>query len=239
MKRPWAKFYYGDWRNDPLLRMCGLTARGLWIEMIALMHQAEPYGHLIVNGRPPTDAQLAIQVGAPEVHLPALLVELESAGVFSRTRTGVIYSRRMTREDKHRKDGERSAQTGEIPGSRRHRQRTEKPPEILPPPPVVSRVVDQPPAPQKLEARKINTKEIIDSLGAISRGKRLGPNYDDPAERKARWQQKMFEEVRKRLPSKNAELIIEGYMSGEREAIEFIEEVDASVKARRAAGAGR
>jgi hypothetical protein len=72
------------------------------MEMLALMHEADPYGHLLINGRPPTDTQLAIQAGAPEAQIPALLVELESAGVFSKTRTGVVYSRRMTRDEKKR-----------------------------------------------------------------------------------------------------------------------------------------
>ena len=64
--------------------------------MIALMHEATPYGHLLVSGRSPTDAQLAVLVGATPDQIPELLGELESAGVFSRTREGVIYSRKMT-----------------------------------------------------------------------------------------------------------------------------------------------
>lgn len=240
MKRPWTKWYWADWRSDPRLRMCGLAARGLWAEMLALMHEAEPYGHLLISGRPPTDTQLAILAGAPESHIPALLVELGSAGVFSKTRSGVIYSRRMTRDEKRRLDGEKSGPKprgeGQIEGSRRNRQAPVTPREKPPPSPVVMGVASQPPSPQKLEARiRVDTREIINSLGAISRGKHLGPNYNDPAERKARWQQKMFEEVRRRLPTKNAEIIIEGYLSGEREALEFIESVDASVKARKAA----
>lgn len=40
MSDPWLKFYPTDWRSDPALKMCSLAARGLWIEMIALMHEA-------------------------------------------------------------------------------------------------------------------------------------------------------------------------------------------------------
>ena len=99
-KNPWMKFYPSDWRADPRLRMCSLAARGLWMEMLALMHEAEQYGHLLVSGLAPTDAQLAVLAGAPSDQIPGLLGELESAGVFSRTRKGVIYSRRMTRDAK-------------------------------------------------------------------------------------------------------------------------------------------
>ena len=100
MADPWIKFYPTDWRSDPALRMCSMAARGLWIEMIALMHEATPYGHLLVSGRSPTDAQLAVLAGAPSDQIPELLGELDSAGVFSRTREGVIYSRKMTRTAK-------------------------------------------------------------------------------------------------------------------------------------------
>jgi hypothetical protein len=77
--------------------MCRLSARGLWIEMIALMHEATPYGHLLVSGRSPTDAQLAVLAGTSPDQITELLGELDAAGVFSRTREGVIYSRKMTR----------------------------------------------------------------------------------------------------------------------------------------------
>ena len=100
MSDPWLKFYPTDWRSDPALRMCSLAARGLWIEMIALMHEAVPYGHLLVSDRPPTDAQLAVLAGAPSDQITDALGELEAAGVFSRTRKGVIYSRRMIRDAK-------------------------------------------------------------------------------------------------------------------------------------------
>ena len=100
MSSPWLKFYPTDWRSDPALRMCGLAARGLWIEMLALMHEATPYGHLLVSGRSPTDTQIAVLAGAPSDQITDLIGELEAAGVFSRTKDGVIYSRKMTRMQK-------------------------------------------------------------------------------------------------------------------------------------------
>lgn len=92
---PWFKFYPADWRGEASLRAVSMAARGLWIEMLCLMHEAEPRGHLLLNGRPVTDAQLASLAGVPSDIAQALLGELEGAGTFSRTRAGVIYSRRM------------------------------------------------------------------------------------------------------------------------------------------------
>ena len=99
-KNPWAKFYFSDWRSDACVRLCSLAARGLWMEMLGIMHDAEPYGHLLVNGKTLTNRQLANQVGGgiTEQDIINLLSELEEAGVFSRTTEGVIYSRRMVRD---------------------------------------------------------------------------------------------------------------------------------------------
>jgi hypothetical protein len=97
---PWMKFYPADWRSDPTLRAVSLCARGLWIECIALMHEADPYGFLCLNGKPMTPAVLAKQAGCGVEEVERLLSELEEAGVFSRNKAGTIYSRRMVRDEK-------------------------------------------------------------------------------------------------------------------------------------------
>jgi hypothetical protein len=93
------KFFPTDWRADPALRSCGLAARGLWIEMLALMHEAEPRGYLLVRGKPPTPRQLANLVGGctPD-EVVALMAELDEAGVYSINREGVIFSRKMAKD---------------------------------------------------------------------------------------------------------------------------------------------
>ncbi|MFA6134710.1 MAG: hypothetical protein WC869_11910 [Phycisphaerae bacterium] len=92
------KWYPADWRSDPSLRMCGFAARGLWADLLALMHEAEPYGCLLVNGKPPSPAQLAAMLGGTARQVETLMAELEAAGVFSRDDEGVVYSRRMVRD---------------------------------------------------------------------------------------------------------------------------------------------
>jgi hypothetical protein len=99
-KRPAFQFYPGDWRRDTALQSCSLEARGLWVEMLCLMHDAAPYGFLRVGEKVITVPMLARMVGGgdPE-HVAALLGELETAGVFSRADDGAIFSRRMIRDD--------------------------------------------------------------------------------------------------------------------------------------------
>lgn len=128
-RQPWMKFYPSDWQSDPALRVCSLAARGLWAEMMAIAHQATPYGHVIVNGRPPTDAQMAILVGSTPKEVCKLTTELEGAGVFSRLDDGTIYSRRMTRD---RIKAERDREFGKIGGNPKLKAQhnpTDKPPD--------------------------------------------------------------------------------------------------------------
>jgi hypothetical protein len=89
------KFYPADWQADEGLRQCSLASRGLWIEMIAMMHKSAVYGHLLIAGVAPTEQQIAMAVGADLKSVKAGITELESWRVFSRNDAGVIYSRRM------------------------------------------------------------------------------------------------------------------------------------------------
>lgn len=105
MSHRWIKFWPADWKGDPALRMCSLAARGLWIELLSIAHEAEPYGHVLVSSRAPTPRQIAQIVGASERDVVKLLAELEEAGVFSRTDAGVIFSRRMVRDHGKSEEG--------------------------------------------------------------------------------------------------------------------------------------
>jgi hypothetical protein len=68
------------------------------MDMLSLMHDADPYGHLLINGNMPSPSELARMLGGALKEVNKLLVELEQKGVFSRTDEGVIYSRRMVRD---------------------------------------------------------------------------------------------------------------------------------------------
>lgn len=106
MTEPWFKFFPTDWRGDAKLRMCSIAARGLWAEMLCVMHEADPYGHLMVNGQAVAPAQMAALAGITAKECTKLTAELGAAGVYSTTDAGVIFSRRMVR-DKARKETNR------------------------------------------------------------------------------------------------------------------------------------
>lgn len=108
MSAPWIKFYPRDWRGDQALRACSVASRGLWMEMLCIMHEASPYGHLVLGGSAVSGDVLARMSGLGAEECGALLAELESAGVFSRTRKGVIYSRRMIKDKSRSEKGRKS-----------------------------------------------------------------------------------------------------------------------------------
>lgn len=98
MKRPAFQFYPADWRKHSALQLCSISARGLWWEMICLMHEANPYGHLVAGGQNITVAQLARLVGESTKDVTKWLEELRRGEIFSVTDAGIIYSRRMVRD---------------------------------------------------------------------------------------------------------------------------------------------
>ena len=62
-KRPSFQFYPGDWLRSTDLRSCSVLARGLWIDMICLMHEGSEYGFLKVGKKVILPANLATMVG--------------------------------------------------------------------------------------------------------------------------------------------------------------------------------
>lgn len=101
-KLPAMQFYPGDWLKDPNLRGVSLAAKGLWIDMLCLMHESDRRGYLLNNGKPITQDKLARMTGSSSEEVSQCLGELEDSGVFSCTPHGCIYSRRMVRDEERR-----------------------------------------------------------------------------------------------------------------------------------------
>jgi len=102
MKRPAFQFYPADWRKDAALQSCSLAAQGLWVNMMCIAHECEPYGHLTINGNPMQPGQIARLVGLSAKECSALLKELHDCGVASIAECGSIFSRRMVRDEEIR-----------------------------------------------------------------------------------------------------------------------------------------
>lgn len=101
-KLPAILFYTGDWMKAPEVRALSYAAKGLWIDMLCIMSEATPRGYLTLNATPLELDTLARMTGGSTAEVSRLVTELESAGVFSRDRHGILYSRRMVRDEKDR-----------------------------------------------------------------------------------------------------------------------------------------
>ena len=112
---PWMMFYPGDWLSDAVAG-CSPAAKGIWIDMLCVMHGSQRYGYLESEGKPIPDELMFRRCGCASVEeYRNLLAELFAAAVPSRTEAGVIYSRRMARDQEARDSTAKRV--------RRHRER--------------------------------------------------------------------------------------------------------------------
>jgi hypothetical protein len=98
-KSPGFWFFTGDWLKDPELRFCSIFARGLLVDLLCILFEANERGYASKpDGTPRSDAEIvsAVSGGSVDEKLSAL-AELECSGVLSRDNRGVLYSRRLAR----------------------------------------------------------------------------------------------------------------------------------------------
>lgn len=99
-KLPFLKFFPNDWLAEPTIRVCSVAARGLWMDMLSLMHLSPRRGYLLAaTGSPISPEQLARLTGCSADEVTRLLAELTSSGACSCTDDGTLYNRRMVREE--------------------------------------------------------------------------------------------------------------------------------------------
>lgn len=117
MKRPAFQFYAADWRGNAKLRRCTHAERGIWIEVMCLMHDSEEYGVLrwplkdiaqAVNCRMPELRSIVAKdvLKGSEEQIDALIYTPRHAGkdgepvILLPHQTGPIwYSSRMVRDE--------------------------------------------------------------------------------------------------------------------------------------------
>lgn len=103
-KLPAFQFYPGDWRKDPGVQSLSFHDRGVWFEIICLMHESERRGVLTLNGKAMPEEALARLLGLDNQILTTTLTTLLTFGVASREAgTGALMSRRMVRDEQIRK----------------------------------------------------------------------------------------------------------------------------------------
>lgn len=113
------QFYPNDWLAEPSVRACSLAARGLWIDMLSLMHLSPRRGYLLsATGTPHSTEQLARLTGCSADEVSRLIAELQSSGCFSCTDDGTIFSRRMVKDESKRRKCSEAGQRGGLASAR-------------------------------------------------------------------------------------------------------------------------
>lgn len=115
-KLPWFQFFASDWLANANLRRCSLAARGMWADMLCLMHECEERGVLISGNVPWSDEDVAAAVGGDTTANLTVLRELLEKRVAKRDNRNAIYSSRMVRDEaKRRKCAEAGKRGGGNP----------------------------------------------------------------------------------------------------------------------------
>lgn len=79
MRRPSWQFYPGDWQSNPKLRRCSHAEKGVWLDVLCILHDQDEYG---IIRWPLKDLALAVHAK------PALLQGLVDKGVLKGTDAG-------------------------------------------------------------------------------------------------------------------------------------------------------
>jgi hypothetical protein len=111
MKHKTFKFDPDVWFKNRDLRSCSASARGFWVDLLALMH---PSGYLAINGNPMDDKQIARLTGESVATVRKLIAELGTAGIFSVHESGCMFSSRMVKESKFVEQAKLSGARGQV-----------------------------------------------------------------------------------------------------------------------------
>lgn len=94
MKRPSFQFYPDDWTGNANLRRCSPAARGVWVDVLCLMHDQEEYGVL----RWPLK-EIAQAAGASMAHVRELVEKRVLKGIDKGECEAFVYVPRSGRRD--------------------------------------------------------------------------------------------------------------------------------------------
>lgn len=115
-KLPAFQFYPSDWRSDNGVQALDFFERGVWFEILCLMHESEQRGKLLLNGKPMPNEALARLLGLDNQILTNVLTKLLEFGVMSvEDNTGIFFNRRMVKDENLRQIRQNSGKLGGNP----------------------------------------------------------------------------------------------------------------------------
>lgn len=113
-KIPSFSFYPADWRGDLKLQLCSLDVKGLWIELMCIMHDSDIYGYLLIDGQKPTEEDLSFLLRIDINIFKKCFSKLKNRKIIKVNNEGIYYSKRMVNDFRLK---ELSKQYGKLGGN--------------------------------------------------------------------------------------------------------------------------
>ena len=192
-KLPAIQFYVGDWRKDPGVQALDYETRGVWVEILCLMHESSDRGRLVLpDGRPFPDEGIARNLGLDLFAWQAKRRLLIDYGVASE-KDGVLYNRRMVKDERLRDLRAAAGRKGGV-ATQKQRQSKTKAKEAAKRSPSVSVSVSVSPS-----SNKELTEEVVETTSPNGRPG-MGENFaletdGAPTEKPETWMHRIWNEV--------------------------------------------
>lgn len=116
-KLPALQFYVGDWKKDNGVQSLSYEDRGIWFEMLCLMHESPVRGFLQLTDTQPMPLRaLATLLGLSETKVDEVVSRLVDYGVCKKdAETGVLFNKRMVEDERIRQLRKASGSLGGNP----------------------------------------------------------------------------------------------------------------------------
>lgn len=123
--KPSFQFYPGDWLKDTALRICSPAARGIWADMLMLLHECPQRGVFRAKNCSKTSAVSIKKISKSIAGCkPKMIQELiENGVVYVARKDGALYCKRLVRDELHRRH---KATNGEKGGRKRQANAKQK-----------------------------------------------------------------------------------------------------------------
>lgn len=99
VKIPAFQFYPADWRKDPAVQALSYHDRGIWFEILCIMHESNERGKLLLNGEPMPMEVLSRLLGLDKQVLAKAIAAILKTGAAKQDEKGTLFSKRMVHDE--------------------------------------------------------------------------------------------------------------------------------------------
>lgn len=97
-KAPSFQFYPNDWLTDLGLTFSSYETKGVWIDLLCLMHNSEPYGFLSIKGKLLDEKMIKKFINLSKSRFKIVWEELTELGMLKQDENGAFYNKRLVED---------------------------------------------------------------------------------------------------------------------------------------------